>query len=681
VLGMLALCLALTRAQSDPTPASRRPNGGWGAVWSPRGDRIAFLASDDGLPPEAWVCDRQGEEFRRLTHGGADDLAWSADGRTLSFTSTRRGRAARWRVAIATGQESPQPVPAGLPADTLATPSPDGARVAYTQTDQQYRDLYVVTGIGSPQRVTTGFIVGAVAWSPKGDRIAFDALNALSNGLPQVWLYDLRTTKLAHLGSTGSFGPVWSAHGDFLAYAMLYSSQGQKLAIAQPDKVGKLHRRSLHSGAKESAKPNALPLDARAGDVVKDLLYQGDGLAWSPTADLLAVVVRTEHGQQLRLVKANGKVAATLARSDLKFRLPAWSPDGKRLAFEAVRTGVSAFSEVWVTDARGKKWANLTPSRPSYWALSPAAGGRLFCLGNAAGAVKVWTISTRSGTSEDRPTLVPLPNTDGAVGVAPSPHGDRLLVLKPKEVALLSAEGAPLGTFPLSGAVKARWSPQGDRVAVGLTSETGDGTIALLSVFGEGALAELASVPGADPAWHPDGSALACVRGAALWRVDADGQNAAALATVPVAEGEEVLALGPAWEATGARLAFAVTRATPEAWRHELWVLPVGGEAATPTKVYTEEATTEYAFSPARWHALPSWTAEGRILFSSDRGGAPQVWSVLSDGSDLRTVTPPDSVWAALGPEVISFLRLDSDTPFWEVSASGSNLAPLPWSN
>lgn len=678
MLGVMVLCAPRAYAQAASASVSCHPNGGWGAAWSPQGDRLAFLSSDDGLPAEAWVGHPEGKGFHCVTRGGAADLSWAADGRTLRYTTSRRGRTERWQVSLDARRESLLAPPPGVPADSAQTLSPDGKSVAYTLTELSHRDLYLITGAAEAERITADFAVGNVAWSPKGDRIAFDGLNPLSKGLPQVWLYDVATKRLAHVGSSGSYAPVWSPGGDLLAYTMLSPDRRNRIAIVSVDAVLTPAPVKTKEGTPEPA------AEMTHGTMIADLVYQGDGMAWSPRGDVLAVVVRAQEGYQIRLLKPDGTTAATLSKPGLQFRFPVWSPDGSSLALEAVATGASTFSEVWVADAEGREWRNLTPSRPSYWALNPAAGGRLLFLGNTNGTVKAWTLQAHSDRSAEPSAITSLPGTEGATAVAANPAGDRILVLKPQQIALLSYEGKPLGTLPLAGAVQGHWSPRGDRVAVGLMSSTGEETIKLLSVSAEGALAEIASAAGANPAWRPDGGAIAFARDNALWRMEADGGAPVALATIAAAAGEEVVVLNPAWDRAGARIAFAVARCGPDEWRQELWLLSLEGADTAPrppTELYHEPVSTEYAFSPARWTTLPTWTSDGRLLFASDWDGTPRVWSVRPDGSDLRGVTPPRSAWPALGPDGLYFVRLDSDTPIWKVAADGSDMVPLAWKN
>jgi Tol biopolymer transport system component len=245
-------------------------------------------------------------------------------------------------------------------------------------------------------------------------------------------------------------------------------------------------------------------------------------------------------------------------------------------------------------------------------------------------------------------------------------------------VIVTSVKGGKLSSLPLRGAVEAAWSPRGDRIALGLRGGSGEDTIRLLSVAADGALSETASFPGSNPSWRPDGGALVFVRANLVWRADGDGSNAAALATVPVDAGDETRVQRPTWDPQGEAIAFAVTRSHQGAnRRQELWLL----RGDSSVMIYSEDAATEFALSPERWSALPAWTADGRLLFSSDRGGAPQAWSIRPDGSDLRSITPPGAIWSALATDWLYFVRLDSETPLWKVSADGSDLVPLAWKN
>ena len=82
-----------------PTPTPGRPpqkpaSGGknYEPVWSPDGERIAFVSSrDDNF--EIYVMNADGSEPANLTNNSADDYspAWSPDGKYIAFVSKRDG--------------------------------------------------------------------------------------------------------------------------------------------------------------------------------------------------------------------------------------------------------------------------------------------------------------------------------------------------------------------------------------------------------------------------------------------------------------------------------------------------------------------------------------------------------------------------------------------------------------
>jgi TolB protein len=60
-------------------------------AWSPKGDRIAFVAATSG-GFDIYTCKPDGSETRLVVSGGSNENPkWSPDGRHLVFSSTRDG--------------------------------------------------------------------------------------------------------------------------------------------------------------------------------------------------------------------------------------------------------------------------------------------------------------------------------------------------------------------------------------------------------------------------------------------------------------------------------------------------------------------------------------------------------------------------------------------------------------
>ena len=69
-------------------------------VWSPKGDKIAWVCQTDG-GQQLFVANADGSEAQQLTNGGRnEDPAWSPDGRYLVFASTSLSRGGVYNLAL-----------------------------------------------------------------------------------------------------------------------------------------------------------------------------------------------------------------------------------------------------------------------------------------------------------------------------------------------------------------------------------------------------------------------------------------------------------------------------------------------------------------------------------------------------------------------------------------------------
>jgi gamma-glutamyltranspeptidase/glutathione hydrolase len=120
-----------------------------------------------------------------------------------------------------------------------------------------------------------------------------------------------------------------------------------------------------------------------------------------------------------------------------------------------------------------------------------------------------------------------------------------------------------------------------------------------------------------DPAWSPDGRRLSFSYLDRIWTASADGRNAKALR----AEGVEI-ERDPAWSPDGKSIAFAADAGKG----FDLFVAPSGGGRA-------ERVTT--LPGDERW---PSWTSDGRLVFSYRESDRWRLYVVSARGTDSKAL-------------------------------------------
>ncbi len=165
-----------------------------------RADRQGFL--EDGAR-QLFTVPADGGTPRQITTGRwpANGTTWMPDGKSLVFTSLRTADAEyAWReteiykVDVASGAISALTTRKG--PDNNPTPSPDGARIAYTgydSTDATWKDaiLYVMDANGkNPKPLTTKLdrSPSGLIWATDGSGIYFTAENEGSRHLYRVTL-------------------------------------------------------------------------------------------------------------------------------------------------------------------------------------------------------------------------------------------------------------------------------------------------------------------------------------------------------------------------------------------------------------------------------------------------------------------------------------------------------------
>jgi TolB protein len=258
--------------------------------------------------------------------------------------------------------------------------------------------------------------------------------------------------------------------------------------------------------------------------------------------------------QQVFVIRPDGTGDRQLTSSAGENFFPAWSSDGRRIAFTSTRNGTPA---LWVMDADGSHQTGLTgPPIAGGFVPSWSPDDRHIVFSAMAGNPahpEIWTIDA-DGRNPKQVTATSTPG--GSNAPSWSPDGTRIAFASDRsgapEVYAMHPNGTGVRqltqpTPPLYPAANVPvWSPDGARLAFWSGFEALFGQIWVMSSDGNRRRALTRCPPPTNcdnPAWSPDGRFLlfetnqGAGQGAATWVMDADGAHARRLLAFPYGAG------------------------------------------------------------------------------------------------------------------------------------------------
>jgi Tol biopolymer transport system component/serine/threonine protein kinase len=257
------------------------------------------------------------------------------------------------------------PAPEATPTSASA---PLPGKIAFFSNRNGNYDIYVMNADGSNlQQLTTNEADDVLpAWSPDGERIAFESTrDGIAN---EIYVMNADGSNLQRLTTNekGDYSPAWSPDGERIAFDS-YRDSNFDIYVMNAD----------------GSNIQRLTTD-EADDTFP---------AWAPDGERVAFHSGRDGNDDIYVMNADGSNIQRLTTDEALDTLPAWSPDGERIAFSSRRDGNYGIG-IYVMNADGSNVQHITTNeeRDGRLAWSPD-GSRIAFASDRNGNMDIYVMN------------------------------------------------------------------------------------------------------------------------------------------------------------------------------------------------------------------------------------------------------------------------------------------------
>ncbi|MBI1334019.1 MAG: hypothetical protein GC165_14195 [Armatimonadetes bacterium] len=372
------------------------------AHFSPDGSQLAYTAQYDG-GRDVYMMPIDGGIPRRLTFfsGGDDSFAdgvqgWTPDGKNIVFNSGAKLSAPKWEQVMTqqlftVSSTGGLPKLVAVPRATYASWSPDGKSVVYVPSSSEWMNWFRYEGGEADQVWLADITKGTFSRLTDSKSVDTEPIWFGSevyfvserSGTRNLWRLDPATKRAVQVTFFKDDQVRFpSTDGNRIIFQLgtglgLYDP---KTGASRPVTIN-LHSDRVHARPFQAlVKPNMDDVSTGAG-----MSPDGERIVLSPRGHLVTVPVK------------EGEVHQLVDDSSQRVKYPAWSPDGKQIAYLSDSSGEEQLYEI--EDHNGSKARQITRGLtgehgPPVW--SP--DGKFLLIGDRSGHIQLVDVATGKET-------------------------------------------------------------------------------------------------------------------------------------------------------------------------------------------------------------------------------------------------------------------------------------------